>query len=157
MILTQDHGFAERLRLLRAHGWSRNLVTPPDATEGIDPRYTFLNWGFNVRPTELQAGFGIVQLGRVDAFQTARNRNAAVAQRRLESHSDCVTLMEVPAGAECSWFALPLLISEGSPISRDRLASFLEERGVETRPVVTGNLARHPATVRFGDENILVS
>lgn len=151
MILTQDRDFAERLRLLRAHGWSRNLVTPPDTTEGIDPRYTFLNWGFNVRPTELQAGFGIVQLGRVDAFQVARNRNAAAAQRRLESHREWVSLMEVPAGADCSWFALPLLISEDSPISRDQLAAFLEERGVETRPVVTGNLARHPATNRFAD------
>lgn len=151
MILTQDPVFAERLRLLRAHGWSRNLVTPPDATEGLDPRYTFLNWGFNVRPTELQAGFGIVQLGRIDGFQNARNHNAVIAQHRLEPHRHWVSLMEVPAGAECSWFALPLLIAEGSPISRDQLAAFLEERGVETRPVVTGNLARHPATLRFDD------
>lgn len=149
MILTQNPDLAERLRLLRAHGWSRNLHRPPAAQQGLDPRYTFLNWGFNVRPTELQAGFGLVQLNRSESFQDARDRNAEVAIQRLKKHEGLLSLMVVPKGGTCSWFALPIVIDDASPFTRDDLSSFLESEGVETRPVVTGNLARHPAVDRF--------
>lgn len=151
MILTQNSELAERFRLLRAHGWSRNLRNPPAATDGLDPRYTFLNWGFNVRPTELQAGFGLVQLERSDGFQHERDSNAAYAVQRLAKHRDVLRLMQVPERGTCSWFALPILVSHEAPFSRQDLTAFLEGAGVETRPVVTGNLARHPAATNFAE------
>lgn len=149
MILTKDAEFAERLRLLRAHGWSRNLRNPPPAESGIDPRYTFLNWGFNVRPTELQSGFGLVQLARFDEFQAHRDRNAAQAVERLQEHADFLHLMHVPAPGTCSWFALPVLVDEQAPFTRDEITGYLERHGVETRPIVTGNIAKHPAVRGF--------
>jgi CDP-6-deoxy-D-xylo-4-hexulose-3-dehydrase len=149
MILTQSADLAERFRLLRAHGWSRNLRRPPDATPGLDPRYTFLSWGFNVRPTELQAGFGLVQLGRFDEFQEHRMANAAQFQAAIARHAGRIDLMEVPQGGSCSWFALPLTISSDAGFTRDELAAHLEENGVETRPIVAGNLAAHPAASAF--------
>lgn len=152
MILTRNAEFAERLRLLRAHGWSRNLHNPPPPSPGIDPRYTFLNWGFNVRPTELQAGFGVEQLKKVESFQDQRNVNAAIAQERLSGYAGIIDLMEVSPGGVCSWFALPMLIADKAGFTRDQLATYLEGCGVETRPIVTGNLARHPAVQRFQDE-----
>lgn len=152
MILTQDSELAERFRLLRAHGWSRNLRNPPAATDGLDSRYTFLNWGFNVRPTELQAGFGLIQLERSDDFQRERDRNAAQAIERIAHHSSYLRLMQVPERGTCSWFALPILVLPEAPFSRQELTDFLESEGVETRPVVTGNLARHPAAQNFQDE-----
>lgn len=150
MITTRDPEFAERLRLLRAHGWSRNLKRPPESPDGLDPRYTFLNWGFNVRPTELQAGFGLVQLGKADNFQGWRNRNASIAVERLRNLNS-LSLMSVPERGSCSWFALPILVSEQALFSRDELTEYLEAHGIETRPIVTGNLARHPALEGFKD------
>lgn len=149
MILTQKPELAERFRLLRAHGWSRNLRNPPGSTDGLDPRYTFLNWGFNVRPTELQAGFGLVQLEKSERFQEARDLNARVAAERLFAHAPFLRLMQVSSEGRCTWFALPILVSPDAPFSRDDLTHHLESQGVETRPVVTGNLARHPAAERF--------
>lgn len=151
MILTQNSELAERFRLLRAHGWSRNLRNPPLATDGLDPRYTFLNWGFNVRPTELQAGFGLVQLSRSEGFQSERDENAAYAMERLAPHRELLRLMQVPENGTCSWFALPMMVTPEAPFSRQDLTEFLEAAGVETRPVVTGNLARHPAAANFAD------
>jgi len=149
MILTRNAELAERFRLLRAHGWSRNLKHPPAVVEDLDPRYTSLNWGFNVRPTELQAGFGLVQLERSDGFQEFRDQNARLAIERLRRHSEVLSLMSVSDGGRCSWFALPILVSEAAGFTRDELTAFLEANGVETRPVVTGNLARHPAVGNF--------
>jgi CDP-6-deoxy-D-xylo-4-hexulose-3-dehydrase len=149
MILTQDPDLAERYRLLRAHGWSRNLRNPLPKTSDIDPRYTFVSWGFNVRPTELQAGFGLVQLDRFDEFQRLRKQNAARFVQRMLQHDARISVMRVEAGADCSWFALPFLVAEDAGFTRDELATHLEAHGVETRPVVAGNLARHPAAAKF--------
>ena len=149
MLITTNPELAERYRLLRAHGWSRNLRKPIDALDGLDPRYTFVNWGFNVRPTELQAGFGQVQLGRIDEFQQHRLDNALLLTNLLEKYSDYFSIMQIEPGATCSWFALPIMVNQNSYFSRDQLTAFLEANGVETRPIVAGNLARHPAVLRF--------
>lgn len=149
MILTRDPVLAERYRLLRAHGWSRNLRNPLPETDDLDPRYTFVSWGFNVRPTELQAGFGLVQLDRFDGFQEFRKANAALFVERMRAHDGRLSVMKVEPGGDCSWFALPFLVSENAGFTRDELAAHLEANGVETRPVVAGNLARHPAAAKF--------
>lgn len=149
MILTKDPDLAERYRLLRAHGWSRNLRNPMPVTADLDPRYTFVSWGFNVRPTELQAGFGLVQLERFDGFQAFRKSNAALFVERMQAHAGLLDVMKVAPEGDCSWFALPFLVSDRAGFSRDELAAYLEANGVETRPVVAGNLARHPAAAKF--------
>jgi CDP-6-deoxy-D-xylo-4-hexulose-3-dehydrase len=52
MILTQSEEFASRCRLLRAHGWTRNIYNSSSSNEvSIQDKYRFINWGFNVRPT----------------------------------------------------------------------------------------------------------
>lgn len=149
MITTDDEDFADLLRLLRAHGWSRNMRRiPPNMPADIDPRYTFLNWGFNVRPTELQAGFGAIQLDRLPAFQEHRNSNVE-RFKRLFPHTDAVRLMQVPDAGKCSWFALPMVVEEEAPFTRDELTGHLEANGVETRPIVAGNLTRHPVAEHY--------
>ena len=40
---------------------------------------------------------------------------------------------------------MPLRLADGAPLSRDATMSHLERHRVETRPLLAGNLARHPA------------
>ena len=56
---------------------------------------------------------------------------------------------EVAPQARPSWFALPLLVHEEAPFSRQDITAYLEEAGVETRPIVAGNVAKHPAAHLF--------
>ncbi len=42
----------------------------------------------------------------------------------------------------------PLRLRAGAPASRQDVVRRLEQEGVETRPIIAGNLARHPATQR---------
>jgi len=60
MICTNDNSLVPKLRTLRAHGWTRNLDEKHYDLRNydVDHRYAFVNWGFNVRPTEVQAGLG---------------------------------------------------------------------------------------------------
>ena len=145
MIICKDQKLSDLYRLLRAHGWARNAkytqVVPQD---DLDQRYMFLNWGFNVRPTELQAGFGLEQLKRCPAFHTQRLQNAAYFQRFTDRHHDLMNLMQVAPEAECSWFALPIMLTSECPFKKAGFLAYLEKQGVETRPIVAGNLARQP-------------
>lgn len=137
MVTTNDVTLASRLRTLRSHGWARHLENPP---RGVDPRYTFIDWGFNLRPTEVAAAIGLVQLDRLPDFLSRRRDNFASFARILVN--PLVRLPRVPDFAEPSWFGIPMFVSGGR---RDDLANWLEERGVETRPILAGNLIRQPA------------
>jgi CDP-6-deoxy-D-xylo-4-hexulose-3-dehydrase len=152
VICTNDDNIADKLRILRAHGWTRNLANGTEFVKNctIDPRYTFVNWGFNVRPTELQAGFGLHQLKRLNAWAAIRREMAAEFYDTALKSSPYVSCPNYASNiATPVWFALPLLISPEAPFSRDEITSKLEDKGIETRPIVAGNVARHPAADLF--------
>ena len=149
MVFTGDADVAEQLRLLRAHGWSRYLARGAPSRSDVDARYEFTTWGVNVRPMEAQGAFGLVQLERLKGFQRNRVRNAEKVQELVVPLREHLSLMTVPTDASCSWFALPFLVDPKSKMSRSDVARALEEAGVETRPIVAGNLARQPMTKLF--------
>lgn len=145
MICCQSEELSDLFRLLRAHGWARNVkYATVNEQDGIDPRYMFLNWGFNVRPTELQAGFGLEQIKRLPAFQAQRAKNATYFKKYLDGHSHLMQTMKVHPKAECSWFALPIVLTPECPFTKEAFLRYLESEGIETRPIVAGNLARQP-------------
>ena len=63
---------------------------------------------------------------------------------------DVVQTCRATSGADPSWFALPIVCTSAE--QRTRVVGFLEESGVETRPLVTGNFARQPVAKRLGLE-----
>ncbi len=149
MVSCADPALSDTLRLLRAHGWSRNTrYIEAGVPDGVDPRYAFLDWGFNLRPTELQAAFGLIQLERAPGFHHTRVRNAGRFSALLEPYADQLSMMQVSPRAGCSWFAMPLTVSPDAAFTRDEIVAELEAYGVETRPIMAGNLARHPVADR---------
>lgn len=149
MIICDDPHDAESLRVLRAHGWSRQLSGSrrraiEDAHPDIDPRFLFVDTGYNLRPTELQAAIGLVQFDRLDGFLSVRRRTGLEWAARRDRHPDVFLSTGFTPGA--SHFAFPIVLRPEGGLTRATLAAFLEKRGVETRPLVAGNLARQPAT-----------
>ena len=150
MISCPDEATANQLRVLRAHGWLRNVDPGTYDLSGydVDPRYAFVNWGFNVRPTELQAGFGLHQLKKVPTFTQRREHLAAQFFAFMDT-TPWLTRPEVHPLAWPSWFALPVMVHRDATFSRADLTAYLEAEGVETRPIVTGNVTRHPVAELF--------
>lgn len=150
IVVCQDSATADELRILRAHGWLRNVNDSEKvfAEYPVDPRYAFVNWGFNVRPTEVQAAFGLRQLEKLEVFNQRREK---LATRFFEFIDSTPLLLrpEVYASGRPSWFALPVLIADEAPFSRAEFSCYLENEGVETRPIVVGNIMRHPVASLF--------
>lgn len=76
LAVTNDDRVAERLRLLRSHGITRDPTLLSHTAEG-PWYYEQIDLGFNYRLTDLQAALGVSQLRRLDAFITRRHEIAA--------------------------------------------------------------------------------
>lgn len=72
MILTDDDELADWCRVIRAHGWTRDIRRP----ERFEDEYDFVTLdAFNVRPVEMHAAIAREQLKKAEAFQRARIEN----------------------------------------------------------------------------------
>jgi CDP-6-deoxy-D-xylo-4-hexulose-3-dehydrase len=148
MVVTGDDELADWLRCLRAHGWvrdmeggSRHTAENPD----IDPKYLFVNSGFNLRPTEFNGTIGRVQLKKLDAFNRRRVAIAAAWDESLAGLAADGSLlpMRPTASAAAVPFAYPVRVA--TPAIKTEMQKWMEQAGIETRPVVCGNMARQPA------------
>lgn len=130
MVTTSDEHFYHMLLALRAHGWTRNLPEPNVFHESPDD-WRFVLPGYNVRPLEVQAAIGLEQLKKLDGF---------IEQRRANAGRCPLTIQKETEGARSSWYGFVLFADD-----IERLKAELDRRGVEHRPVLTGNFLRHPA------------
>ncbi len=146
MVVTDDDGLNDLARSLRAHGWSRDMSTRERleaSSPGIDPRFLFVNVGYNLRPMETQAAFGLVQLERLGEFNERRRENARALGQALRPYSDRVRLINEQEGGRSTWFGFSVIAESAE--QRVALRDHLEARNIATRPIVAGNLALQPA------------
>ena len=85
MVVTQNDALAERLRLLRSHGVTRDEAlmerrAPGTRASGAHTLgawyYEVVDLGWNYRLTDMQAALGLSQLERMDDWREARQRRA---------------------------------------------------------------------------------
>ena len=156
-VATNDPLFADDLRSIRSHGWSRDRSDAaewlPDSAD-LNSKFLFVSTGYNIRPMEIQAAIGLNQIRDVDAF-ISRRRHLANLVRNVVTGSQLELVgSDLLSGKETdkqhSWMMLPIRISEKSTSDlKTNLIRFLEHRGVETRPVLTGNFLAQPAMKRI--------
>ena len=158
MVVTDDSSLHDDLLSLRAHGWVRDRsdrAALAKRNPAFDDRFLFVMPGYNVRPMEMQGAIGSIQLRRLDAMLDAREDLARTVAGWLSERAPWIELIGADTLGDVrpavrrdrthSWMALPMRLRERAPVSRDAVVRHLEEKGVETRPLLAGNLARHPA------------
>lgn len=152
MILSDNEEYTELAKTLRAHGWIRELKNRNEIGKKykeIDDRFLFINIGYNVRPTEIQGAFGIHQIKKLDKFIEIRRNNARYWTEKLKVYSDYLLLPEERRGTKHVWFGYPIAVKPTAPFTRKELVDFLEQKGIETRPIMAGDIAEQPAMKLF--------
>ena len=111
----------------------------------IDPRFLFINTGFNLRPTELNAAFGLIQLPKLDAFNQRRKQIVSFWNERFSPliESGLFRPMRATTHADVAWFGYPVICKD--PRIRAVFRDHLHTNGIDTRPIICGNIARQPA------------
>src|SRR3989338_169422 len=87
--VTDDFELAETMRIMRAHGWTREGDEHKKYCEkypDIDPRFIFVNLGYNLRGTECQASMGQVQLPKLAGFVNQRRKNVDLYFKKLSKY-----------------------------------------------------------------------
>lgn len=132
---------------LRAHGWIRGRSDYGEWARkypDIDPRWLFVTPGFNVRPTEISAAFGEVQLSKLPSFAAARINTRARLMERLKPLEEFFIFQRELPGHVHSAFAFSFLLRDSAPFSRTEFQAHLEASNIQTRPIIGSNLARQP-------------
>jgi CDP-4-dehydro-6-deoxyglucose reductase, E1 len=110
-----------------------------------DDKYIFDDLGYNFIPTELSAAFALVQLGNLEKNIQTRLRNYATLANILGQHSGLIRLFKSNNTSRTNWLAFPLVLRGAMAGRRKELQLHLEENGIQTRTIFTGNILRHPA------------
>jgi CDP-6-deoxy-D-xylo-4-hexulose-3-dehydrase len=159
MVMFKTKEFADDAKVRR--DWGRALPEhfdeSPDkrfafSLNGVphDGKFTFNSIGYNFKPIDLQAAFGLVQLSRLPEFSAIRKKNFKRLYDFAAKYPEHFILPREIPGAVTNWLAYPLTIQEGSPIKRVALMRYLEDHKVQTRVLFSGNIARHPAYQNAG-------
>ena len=146
-------------------GWQ--LGNLPD---GYDHKYTYSHLGYNLKPLDIQAAIGRVQLQRLPSFIEQRKRNWEYLLSGLSQYSDYLGF-SLPTHAiswnkqsgfdwddslcrsDCSWFGFKIDIKPSAPFTRAQLIEILDSNGIGHRMFFGGNLVRQPAFVQLKADN----
>lgn len=152
MVSTNDKILYEIGKSMRTFGWIRNLSNTKQIEKNhpqIDPRFLFFNLGYNFRPTELQGAFGIHQLRKLEKLVNIRIYNAKYWNIRLSVIKKYIILPELKNHIKNSFLFYPLTVIKNEYFTKNDLVNHLEKNGIETRPVMTGNMVEQPVTRFF--------
>ena len=151
LVATDDAELNQMIRMVRAHGWDRNVTQQQrnelrskwDINDFYGP-YTFYTLGYNVRPMELQGLIGSIQLKYVDEANENRCKSFCKIRDSIQTQDIMIPKQHVPA------FAIPVICSSSEV--RDTYVKKCREMGIETRPIVAGNMNRQPFFKEYASE-----
>ena len=109
---------------------------------GYDHKYVYSHFGYNLKATDMQAAIGCAQLEKFPSFVERRIENFNRLKAGLAGLEDKLILPEANQNSRPSWFGFLITVKEG--VSRNELVKFLENRGIQTRMLFSGNLIKHP-------------
>ena len=110
-----------------------------------DKKFIFSEAGYNFEPSELGASFGLEQLKKLKKFTIIRNRNFNLLYNFFKKHDKLFIVPKINKGVSTNFLAYPIILKENKIFNRKQLQIYLEKYNIQTRPIFTGNILRHPA------------
>jgi CDP-6-deoxy-D-xylo-4-hexulose-3-dehydrase len=157
----------KRMALASLRDWGRacycNTAKPGNVTTGtacgcrfgswfkgnedivFDHRYVFDEIGYNLKPTEMQAAMGLVQLDKLDEMHSRRKYNFKRLYNIFSKYPEYFYLPTVHEKADPSWFGYLVTLKDKTPFTKSELVDCMEEAKIQTRSYFTGNALFHPA------------
>ena len=154
MVITNNESTYHHLLSLRAHGWIRDL---PDNNKifkkkgnRFEDSFVFVLPGYNLRPNEINGGIGLEQLKKVNNIIGQRRANAKFFKDLFKLNENIKIQKEV---GKSSWFGFSVILDGKLKNKREQILNELNNKGIETRPIISGNFLKYPVT-KFLDYKI---
>ncbi|WP_198145939.1 lipopolysaccharide biosynthesis protein RfbH [Desulfonatronovibrio magnus] len=111
---------------------------------GYDHKYVYSHFGYNLKPSDMQAAIGCAQLDKLETFTARRRENFNLLRSGLADLDRFFHLPEPTPGSDPSWFGFFLTLKDGVPFTRNQIVEHLEAANIQTRNLFAGNITRHP-------------
>lgn len=140
-ICTDDRDLYNLMLMQRSHGWIRDIE--PEYQDSMkqtyklndfDSLYTFIHPGMNLRSTDLQAFIGLRMLKKLPEYIGKRYNNFVYYLHSIKTNE-----LRIATEQYVSNFAYPILNK-----NRESIIKQLQENNIEVRPLIAGNIAKHP-------------
>ena len=144
----EDHDI---LKSLRSHGWARNLIKQKyyeKKYSSLDNRFIFLNSGFNLRPTEIQASIAQNQFKRMEKIKKIKKKNYDLILNAIINNlrwNNQFTFVRQTKYLNPNWFGLSILINKPYIKRKKKFLEYLTKVGIENRPIISGNFINQPS------------
>lgn len=153
-VCTDNDDLATMLRIVRAHGWDRNLSEVQQlkirnkfkVNSTFYSRYTFYNLGYNLRPTEINGFIGNLQLNYLQEIIKTRNKNFFDLALPIYKQKNKYFSIKYDHIDFLSNFAIPVVCKTQE--IRDELVSKCKDK-IEIRPIVGGDMTRQPFFIKY--------
>ncbi len=157
MVFFDDERFLDRALALRAWGRSSEKFmhgTKAAESDGrfletldgveYDALFIFEENAYGFIPNECGAAFGIGQMNKIDELWRLRAERFAWHTEFLTQHEDKFLLPTILPETETTWLCYPVQLRPERGWSRRKFQVQLEDSGIMSRVIFSGNITRHP-------------
>ena len=155
MFLTNDKKTYDRAKVLRSWGRMSTLIKDSENINRrlaiklngyeYDKKFIFSEVGYNFEPSEIGASFGLVQLKKFKHFSNVRNRNFKLHYDFFKKLKNYFIVPKIEKNVKTNFLAYPIILKNNVNFSRKKFQIYLEKNNIQTRPIFSGNILRHPA------------
>ena len=142
MILTNNDECARLCRMLRAHGWTRDVKKP----ETFADEYDFELMGYNVRPLEMHAAIAREQLKKLDRLNLERVNNYV----HFETMTEDLPISRPDLNGRIVPFGLHFEVANTQ--RRADLVQAFRAEGIDCRLPTGGSFRRHVYGAECADQ-----
>ena len=155
MLMTNNLNYLKKAKVLRSWGRMSTLVKDSENINkrlniklmGInyDKKFVFSEEGYNFEPSEIGAAFGLIQLKKFKKFSDLRNKNFFSHLNAFKKYKDIFIIPKILDNVKTNFLAYPIILKSKVKFTRKQLQVYLEKNEIQTRPIFSGNILRHPA------------
>ena len=155
MLLTNNEKLYKKAKVLRSWGRMSTLIKDSENIKkrldiklkgyDYDKKFVFSESGFNFEPSEIGASFGLIQFKKFKNFNKLRNRNFKLHFNFFKKLNKYFIVPKISKNISTNFLAYPIILKKNIKFSRKEFQINLEKNYIQTRPIFSGNILRHPA------------
>ena len=155
ILLTNEKKFYTRSKTLRSWGRMSSLLKDSESIKSrldiklmgveYDKKFVFSELGYNFEPSEIGAAFGLEQIKKFSKFSKIRNENFKSHSNFFKKYKEIFIIPKVLENVKTNFLAYPIILKKNKKFNRKDLQIYLEGKNIQTRPIFSGNILRHPA------------
>ena len=155
IMMTNNKKYFSKAKVLRSWGRMSSLLKNSEDInnrlsinlKGVayDKKFVFSEAGYNFEPSEMGASFGLAQLKKLKIFLKLRNRNFNLHKNFFDKYDNLFITPKILSNVKTNFLAYPIILKKNKLFDRKKIQIYLEKNNIQTRPIFSGNILRHPA------------